>query len=387
MTSNTIIPAMPPPAGHTSNFVNPDYIGGKFVAVNCIFLSLALISLGVRIWTRCFVVRNFRWDDYLMIMALILSCILSALTLDMLNWGLGKHMWDVPMSSVTPKFLKLNVIAAIIYCAATGFTKISVLIFYLRIFPSRNFHFAVWTIVFIAGGYSVASIMANIFSCNPIPKSWDLTITTGSCMNRPVFYFANAGLGIFTDFATVAVPIPWLRRLQMPIRQKIAVAVILAMGCFVGIVSCIRLGSLYTLLTSPDLTWATTDALMWCTIELNLGIFGGCVTAIRPFARRYFPRLLGLSSGVGYSSGQQSRSRKHGHPLGSLAQSERNNFSTNGANQYTTTLTTLRGAPDNDSEEHILSTSPHNATGKEGDLSTGIIRTVEFDVKNSSTVP
>lgn len=25
-------------------------------------------------------------------------------------------------------------------------------------------------------------------------------------MNRPVFYFANAGLGIFTDFATVIVP-------------------------------------------------------------------------------------------------------------------------------------------------------------------------------------
>lgn len=132
---------------------------------------------------------------------------------------------------------------------------------------------------------------------------------------------------------------------------------------------------------------ATTDALMWCTIELNLGIFGGCVTAIRPFARRYFPRLLGLSSGVGYSSQGQSRSRKHGHPLASITHSERNKFSTNGANQYTTTLTTLRGAPDNDSEEHILSSIPHNATGKEGELATGIIRTVEFDVENSSTAP
>jgi hypothetical protein len=146
--------------------------------------------------------------------------------------------------------LQLNLIAAIIYCAATGFTKVSVLVFYLRIFPSRNFHIAVWTIVFIAAGYSIASILANIFSCNPIAKSWDLTITTGSCMNRPVFYFANAGLGIFTDFATVAVPMyvtpretpirvsltkylfrPWLRRLQMPARQKVAVGVILAMGC------------------------------------------------------------------------------------------------------------------------------------------------------------
>lgn len=54
---------MSPPAGQTSNFVNPPYIGGKFVAVNGIFLPLAVIALGVRTWTRLFVVRSFRWDD------------------------------------------------------------------------------------------------------------------------------------------------------------------------------------------------------------------------------------------------------------------------------------------------------------------------------------
>ncbi|KAJ5242743.1 uncharacterized protein N7469_001070 [Penicillium citrinum] len=380
MADQTITPAMAPPAGKVSNFVNPAYAGTKFVVVNCVFLTLAVSSLCIRTWTRLFVVRSFRWDDYLMLIALILSCVLTAVTLDMLNWGLGKHMWDVPLKHLTPHFLKRNVIAAILYCASTGFTKCSVLIFYLRIFPSRNFHIAVWTIVFIAAGYSFASILANILSCSPVAMAWDLQITKGHCMNRPVFYFANAGLGIFTDFATVIVPIPWLRRLQMPLRQKLAVGAILAMGCFVGIVSCIRLATLYTLLESPDLTWVTTDALMWCAIELNLGIFGGCITAIRPFIRRYVPRLLGLSSG-GYST---SRTRKYGHPLGSIPRSERPDF-TNGENQYSATLTTARGAHDNGSEEHILSTSHSGANNKEMDGSLGIVRTVEFDVENSST--
>jgi hypothetical protein len=84
---------------------------------------------------------------------------------------------------------------------------VSVLLFYTRIFPSRNFHIAIWILVFIAAGYNIASVLANVFSCNPIAKSWDLSITHGTCMNRPVFYFANAGLGIFTDFATVLVPV------------------------------------------------------------------------------------------------------------------------------------------------------------------------------------
>ncbi|KAE8150334.1 hypothetical protein BDV25DRAFT_154543 [Aspergillus avenaceus] len=372
MASSTIVPAMNPPPGLTSNFIDPPYIGAKFVVVNAVFLPIAVLSLLLRTWTRLFVVRSFRWDDSLMIMAMLLSCAMTGITVDMLNFGLGKHMWDIPATYVSPWFLRRNVIAAILYCAATGFTKVSVLIFYLRIFPSRNFHIAVWVLVFIAAGYSVASVLANILSCTPVDKAW-YPMKAGHCMNRPVFYFANAGLGIFTDFATVVVPVPWLRRLQMPIRQKIAVSCILAMGCFVGIVSCIRLSTLYTLLKSPDLSWSTTDALMWCTIELNLGITGGCITAIRPFVRRYFPRLLGLSSSSGYKS--SSMSRKYGHPLGSIPRPNAPNFSNVHSNQYSTTATAL----DNESEENILQKPQPIATSPKG---IGIVRTVEFDVED-----
>lgn len=116
---------------------------------------------------------------------------------------------------------------------------------------------------------------------------------------------------------------------------------------------------------------------MWCAIELNLGIFGGCVTAIRPFIRQYFPRLLGLSSGGGYGS---SQSRKQSHPLNSMPRSQRPDFSGRDSG-YITTLSTSRAAPDNDSEEHILS-AQHTNPNKELD---GIMRTVEFDVENAAS--
>lgn len=63
MADQTITPAMAPPAGKVSNFVNPAYAGTKFVVVNCVFLTLAVSSLCIRTWTRLFVVRSFRWDD------------------------------------------------------------------------------------------------------------------------------------------------------------------------------------------------------------------------------------------------------------------------------------------------------------------------------------
>lgn len=61
--ASSIVPAMPPPAGQTSNFVDPPYIGTRFLVVNCVFLPLAVIALAVRTWTRLFIVRSFRFDD------------------------------------------------------------------------------------------------------------------------------------------------------------------------------------------------------------------------------------------------------------------------------------------------------------------------------------
>lgn len=63
MADSTIIPAMSPPAGQTSNFIDPPYIGTKFLVVNCVFLPIAAIALLIRTWTRLFIVRSFRWDD------------------------------------------------------------------------------------------------------------------------------------------------------------------------------------------------------------------------------------------------------------------------------------------------------------------------------------
>lgn len=63
MADVQIIPAMSPPPGKISNFVDPEYQGTKFIVVNCVFLPLAVLALAVRTWTRVCIVRNFQADD------------------------------------------------------------------------------------------------------------------------------------------------------------------------------------------------------------------------------------------------------------------------------------------------------------------------------------
>lgn len=137
-------------------------------------------------------------------------------------------------------------------------------------------------------------------------------------------------------------------------------------------------------MNSPDLTWATTDALMWCAIELNLGIVGGCVTAMRPFVRRYFPRLLGLSSSsdsYGHS-GYGRGGGKLSYPLGSIPRSEPPNFTGSSHHQYSTRLEGGANSSDGDSEELGLKAAaapPGKSAGSR------IVRTVEFDVEDGTS--
>lgn len=155
---------------------------------------------------------------------------------------MGKHLWNVPVSpDIYPNFNLSNMIAAIFFCAATGLAKASILLFYLRIFPITTAKILVWVAFAFIMGYSIASVVVNIVACTPIQGSWMLEYaTTAKCINRPLFYFAQAGLGIAADIITVIIPIPWLKTLQLPKKQKIGVAVLLTMGAlYVLNLSCV----------------------------------------------------------------------------------------------------------------------------------------------------
>ncbi|PVH80998.1 hypothetical protein DL98DRAFT_560006 [Cadophora sp. DSE1049] len=379
-----IVYSAPAPDGYIPDFNRP-YDATALIACIGVFLPLAVITSAIRIYTRSRIVSDLAIDDYLMLMALACSIVLTGFILNLLNYGLGKHLYDVPLNMLYPNFLFSNVLAAIFFCAATGFAKASILLFYGRIFPSRTFKFIILSLVVFTVSYSLASVLVNVFSCKPVSGSWELSLAaTAVCINRPVFYFAQAGLGIFTDFATLAAPLPFLWKLQMPVRQKIGVSAVLMMGGFVCIVSIIRLLSIKTLLDSTDLTKATTPALMWCVIELNISIIGGNFPTLRPFLRKYFPALLGSSKGRTSATAQ---TRLGSHQLQSF---DPTYTSTAGKGFNKTTITGMdqkTHLEDNESEEYIIQSRtgqvgagplnhPKNGFGN-------ITKTVEYSLTNS----
>lgn len=102
--------------------------------------------------------------------------------------------------------MQINLFAHIVYDLATAASKISILLLYLQIFPSKNFRLVVWAAILVAVAYGLASVFANLVGCQPIAKSWDSTIVGGSCTNKLVLYYTDCTIVILMDFATLLAP-------------------------------------------------------------------------------------------------------------------------------------------------------------------------------------
>ena len=123
------------------------------------------------------------------------------------QWGGGKHLWVVTHSEFT-KLYQTTYAFVIIYITCISATKISILLFYRRIFGTG----IVWALVL---GLTIAHwaevTITWLVGCRPIDYYWrqytDPT-ATGSCIDAPLFYFCNGIIGLVIDVAILLVPTP-----------------------------------------------------------------------------------------------------------------------------------------------------------------------------------
>ena len=77
--------------------------------------------------------------------------------------------------------------------------------------------------------YGTWAVVSGFLNCIPIAKFWDPSIE-GFCLSPRALWFSNASMHIFTDLVILVIPIPALINLKLPLKQKIGVIVVFALG-------------------------------------------------------------------------------------------------------------------------------------------------------------
>lgn len=160
-------------------------------------------------------------------------------------------------------------------------TKLSILTLFLRFIPWGNLRISLYIVMILVVVYSLMASFVWVYACQPIDKYWDKTITGGTCINWFKISLFSAIMNSVTDAAILMLPILFLRKLQLPTRQKIGIIIVLMTGglyvvqplCVeagiantqirVLIVSVIRLYLMLTADYKTDFSWDVVPSYVW----------------------------------------------------------------------------------------------------------------------------
>jgi hypothetical protein len=121
-------------------------------------------------------------------------------------------------------------ICELLYILTIGFVKLSLLFFYLRIFPKRSLRIICWATILFCILSSSAFILVTIFQCAPIQFVWDKNIKGGKCLNYNAVAWSNAAINILLDLIIIVLPIRETLSLQLNLKQKVRLVVMFCVG-------------------------------------------------------------------------------------------------------------------------------------------------------------
>lgn len=266
--------------------VVPSYslITTSLLVNSIVFFILATLAVALRIYARKIKSLPLKWDDWTIMFSLLMSLAYS------INTWVAADIGGVDTTTLSPPkaaevFFRCLWIEGLPLGICLASIKISILLFYRRIFVTKIFKrwIDVMTVVLI--GWAVSTIIALCLVADPISGAWE-----GGNLKYDfnAFSLAVAGMSIMFDLMVLCFPLPMIRSLKMPTRRKVQIAGIFWLGGFCCIAASIRFYYLYQsnhqVLTGPrpNMFYNATRGFIWAHIEPNCSIVAACLPTYGP---------------------------------------------------------------------------------------------------------
>lgn len=171
-------------------------------------------------------------DDWLILAAFLTTIPSAVITVhgSAAN-GLGRDIWTLTPDQIT-NVLMYFYCMAFLYFAQVALVKLSIIAFFMRIFPSRNLQRILWATFVFTALFGVAFVLTAIFQCRPVRYFWTKWdgFHEGKCADANAISWSNAIINIALDIWMLAVPLWQLRSLQLHWKKKVGVALMFIVG-------------------------------------------------------------------------------------------------------------------------------------------------------------
>lgn len=257
--------------------------GTQLMGVDLGLWTLALIVVALRAYTRLWVRRDFFGaDDILMFISMACFTVYVALALTGIQHG-ASHRYDEIPNEKSIEAKKFWWACYHAYAITITFTKLSVSWFILRLTTiNRTHRRIVHGAITLTVCNGIMFITFTIVQCQPIHFFWDQR-GHGKCVDRRIFLAVGStcSINIVTDLVYALLPAWIIYHLQMKLKTRIALMILMGMGCL--------------------FIYLTNSVAIWSTTELCLAIMAGSLATLRPLVIKV-GRKLGIASAMSASA-------------------------------------------------------------------------------------
>jgi hypothetical protein len=146
----------------------------------------------------------------------------------------ARHTWDVPLSAITPAWLKRNAVLCILYPLSTWCAKMAIFVLYIRLFGRVKWiTWSCWFgIVFSTVLYWTAIVLLSFYNFPHKGDHWDLLLgmKIQNDQNTFVVWLVVGSFNLFLDVFLLVLPMPIVMGLRMSLQKRIGLAAVFLTG-------------------------------------------------------------------------------------------------------------------------------------------------------------
>jgi hypothetical protein len=278
--------------------------------INSVLGLLTVLVVVLRLASRFVSGAGLWWDDYLIIISLpqgLGMLIIQGLWSPM---GIGFDITETMPN--LPIILRLLVSYELIYATSISTIKLSILLFYLRVFVNRGLRRATMAAIIFVSVWSVGNILQVFLICRPFAKTYTPQLD-GTCGDQVASFIAIGSFNIITDVIILTLPLPTVWALKMSTPAKLGLTGVFLVGLIVSVIGIIRIVTL-TQLDLMNLTGTMIWADFWSATEPNLAIL--CVSL--PMLGSLWSRCIATRRGASKLGYHSSENGTHGSAFSKL---------------------------------------------------------------------
>lgn len=203
-----------------------------YVILSISLCCLVALVVAVRLLSKFVIGTTFGLDDLFTVFTALMRLPSTVFSIQglVLN-GLGRDMWTLAFQQITD-FTEIFYILEILYICEISLLKLSILFFFLRIFPQPRTRRIIWVTIFVVILYGLLFLFLAAFQCQPIDYFWTRWDGEhqGRCVNMSGREWSG-GLGsVVLDVWMIGLVVSEIRHLNMHWKRKIAVGLMLSVG-------------------------------------------------------------------------------------------------------------------------------------------------------------